>query len=164
MSMNNYEWLISSLDAFIRKYYANKVIRGTLVFLSCVLLYVLTVSVGEYYLYLPVWARLTIVSAFAVLGLTSLVAWVAIPLAKMARLGSTISHEQAAEIIGNHFNEVSDKLLNILQLKKQSSDSQSRELAEASINQKIGQLSVVPMASAIDLSKNKKYLKRVQIF
>ena len=53
--MNNYEWLIGRLDAFIRKYYANKVIRGGLVFLSCLLFYILTVSVSEYYLYLPVW-------------------------------------------------------------------------------------------------------------
>jgi len=158
MAENNYEWLIASLDGFIRKYYANKVIRGGLVFLTCLLLYVLMMSVGEYYLYLPVWTRLSIVSLFVVLGGSALVAWVAIPLAKMARLGSTISHEQAAEIIGHHFPEVSDKLLNILQLKRQSNDSESRALAEASINQKIKQVSVVPMASAIDLSKNRKYL------
>src|ERR1700759_1732211 len=112
--MNNYEWLIARLDAFIRKYYANKVIRGTLVFLSCVLFYFLTMSVGEYFLYLPVWARIAIMSTFVVFGLSSLVAWVVIPLAKMGRLGSIISHEQAAGIIGKHFPEISDRLLNIL--------------------------------------------------
>lgn len=156
--MNNYDWLVSRLDAFIRKYYANKVLRGTLVFLSCLLFYVLTVSVGEYYLYLPVWARITIMSAFVGLGGGALVVWVIIPLSKMARLGKVISHEQAAEIIGRHFPEVSDRLLNILQLKRHPDNNASRELAEASINQKIGQISVVPIASAIDLSKNKKYL------
>ncbi|PQJ09193.1 hypothetical protein CJD36_020625 [Flavipsychrobacter stenotrophus] len=156
--MNNYEWLIGSLDAFIRKFYANKVLRGTLVFLSCLLFYVLLVTVGEYYLYLPVGVRIGIVSAFLLLGGISLVAWVIIPLTKMAKLGKVISHEQAAEIIGSHFTEVSDKLLNILQLKSQVASSESRELAEASINQKISQISLVPMSSAIDLSKNKKYL------
>ena len=156
--MNNYEWLIERLDAFIRKYYANKVIRGSLVFLSCLLFYFLTVSVSEYYLYLPVWSRITIDSAFIGLGLTTLVAWVAIPLGKMARLGGVISHEQAADIIGKHFPEVSDRLLNILQLNKQHDSHSSRALAEASINQKISQISVVPIAKAIDLSKNKKYL------
>lgn len=156
--MNNYEWLISRLDAFIRKYYANKVIRGVLVFLSCLLFYILTVSVGEYYLYLPVWSRVTIVSLFLVFGLSALVVWVVIPLTKMGRLGKVISHEQAAEIIGRHFPEISDRLLNILQLKKQHDNTASRELAEASINQKIGQISVVPITGAIDLSKNKKYL------
>jgi len=156
--MNNYDWLVGRLDAFIRKYYANKVIRGTLVFLSCLLVYILLVSVGEYYLYLPVWSRIAILAAFVGLGLTSLLAWVVIPLTKMARLGSIISHEQAASIIGKHFPEISDKLLNILQLRNSHDNVASRELAEASINQKIGQISVVPIASAIDLSKNRKYL------
>jgi hypothetical protein len=156
--MNTYEWLISRLDAFIRKYYANKVIRGSLVFLSCLLFYILTVSVSEYYLYLPVWSRVSIVSLFAILGSASLMAWVVIPLAKMARLGKVISHEQAANIIGTHFPEISDRLLNILQLKSQQDNHASRELAEASINQKISQISVIPITNAIDLSKNKKYL------
>ena len=156
--MNNYDWLIARLDAFIRKYYANKVLRGTLVFLSCLLFYFLTVSIGEYYLYLPVWSRITIMSAFVVLGLSALVAWVIIPLAKMGRLGSVISHEQAATIIGTHFPEISDRLLNILQLKRHPDNNASRELAEASINQKASQISVVPITKAIDLSKNKKYL------
>src|SRR4051812_48093544 len=149
--MNNYEWLISRLDAFIRKYYANKVIRGGLVFLSCLLFYILSVSISEYYLYLPVWLRVTLVTLFIVLGLFSLVAWVIIPLAKMGRLGTVISHEQAANIIGSHFPEISDRLLNILQLKQHSDNNSSRELAEASINQKISQISVVPITNAIDL-------------
>ncbi|MES2702786.1 MAG: hypothetical protein V4649_09115 [Bacteroidota bacterium] len=155
---NTYDWLISRLDAFIRKYYANKVIRGALVFLSCLLFYILTASVGEYYFYLPVWARISIVSTFVLLGGSALVAWVIIPLAKMARLGKVISHDQAAAIIGTHFPEVSDRLLNILQLKRQGDGQASRELAEASINQKIKQISVVPLTSAVDFSKNRKYL------
>ena len=156
--MNNYDWLIGRLDAFIRKYYANQVLRGSLVFLSCLLFYFLTVSISEYYLYLPVWARISIISGFVGLGGTALIVWVAIPLAKMGRLGNVISHEQAAGIIGRHFPEVSDRLLNILQLKMHPDNNASRELAEASINQKISQISVVPITTAIDLSKNKKYL------
>ncbi|RYE22149.1 MAG: hypothetical protein EOP51_13915, partial [Sphingobacteriales bacterium] len=156
--MNNYDWLISRLDAFIRKYYINQLLRGSLVLLICVLLYVLTISVGEYYLYLPVWAKVTLVSLFVVLGLAALVIWVAIPLSKMARLGKVISHQQAAVIVGEHFPEISDKLLNILQLKSSAVGNTSRELIEASIDQKAAQISVVPITSAVDLSKNKKYL------
>jgi hypothetical protein len=160
MNNNTYDWLISRLDAFIRKYYANKVIRGTLVFLSCLLFFILTVSVGEYFLYMPVWSRLTIMGAFTVLGVTALVAWVIIPLAHMGRLGKVISHEQAASIIGRHFPEISDKLLNILQLKRQNDNSHtSRDLVEAGINQKIKQISVVPLTSAVDFSKNRRYLR-----
>ncbi len=156
--MSNYERLISSLDAFIRKYYANRLLRGTLVLLICVLAYVLTVSVGEYYLYLPSWLRIALLGIFIVAGLAALVLWVIVPLSQMNRLGKVISHEQAALIVGRHFPEVSDKLLNILQLKRQGDDSASRELIVASIDQKAAQLSVVPITGAIDLSKNKKYL------
>jgi len=156
--MNTYEWLISRLDAFIRKYYMNRVIRGTLIFLICVLLYVLTVTVGEYYLYMPVWLRVSIVSVFLLLGGSTLVAWVVIPLSKMWRLGKVLSYEQAADIVGKYFPEISDRLLNILQLKKQDDTTASKELIEAGINQKISQIAVIPITSAIDLSKNKKYL------
>jgi hypothetical protein len=157
--MNYYDGLISRLDAFIRKYYANQVIRGTLIFLSCVLAYVLTVSVGEYFLYLPVWLRVTIVSLFILLGGLTLITWIIIPLMKMSRLGKVISHEQAATIIGRHFPEVSDKLLNILQLRKNVDSNASQELVIASIDQKASQISIVPITAAVDLTKNKRYLR-----
>ncbi len=76
----------------------------------------------------------------------------------MARLGKLIAHEQAAVIIGAHFPEISDKLLNILQLKKNDDSHASRELVAASINQKVSQISIVPIASAIDLTRNRRFL------
>jgi hypothetical protein len=157
--MNNYDWLISRLDAFIRKYYANQVIRGALVFATCLLGYILVVSIGEYYLYMPVWLRVMIVAIFVILGLAALLTWILIPMTKMARLGKVISHEQAATIVGRHFPEISDKLLNILQLKRHSDLSGSRDLIEASINQKAKQIAIIPLTSAVDFSKNRKYLR-----
>jgi hypothetical protein len=159
MNTNNYDWLISRLDAFIRKYYINQLIRGGLILLTCTLLYILLISVGEYYLYLPVWARTTLVSLFVICGLVALVRMVIIPITKIAKLGKTISHEQAATIIGAHFPEVSDKLLNILQLKNSVDIHSSAELAMASIDQKAQQIAVVPITMAINLSKNKRYLR-----
>ena len=157
--MNHYDWLISRLDAFIRKYYLNQLLRGSLILLICTILYVLTVSVGEYFLYLPVWLRVSLVTCFLVLGAAALIGWVIIPLARMSRLGKIISHEQAARIIGSHFPEISDKLLNILQLRRESSGSVSRDLVEASIEQKAAQLSVIPISRAVDLRRNKRYLR-----
>jgi len=156
--MSNYDWLLAKLDAFIRKYYTNQLIRGSLIFLICLLFYFLTISVSEYYLYLPAWLRTGLVSAFILFGTSALIIWVIIPLTKIARLGKVISHEKAASIIGRFFPEISDKLLNILQLKKHSNAFESMELIEASIDQKAGQISILPITSAIDFSKNKKYL------
>jgi len=156
--MNHYEWLISKLDHFIRKYYANQLLRGSIILLICLLLFVLSASVGEYYLYLPVWLRVGLLSLFVLLASVATIAWIIIPLTKMARMGSVLSHEQAALIVGRHFPEISDKLLNILQLKKQSEGNYSKELIAASIDQKASQISVLPITSAIDFSKNKRYL------
>lgn len=156
--MTQYEHLISRLDAFIRRYYANQLLRGVLVLLTGVLAYILTASVGEYFLYLPVWIKIPVVGLFVILSVVALVGWIIIPAARMARLGKVISHEQAAGIIGEHFPEVSDQLLNILQLKQQESSAASRQLVEASIGQKISKIAVVPLGKAVDFSKNRKYL------
>ena len=156
--MQQYDWLLAKLDAFIRKYYINQLIRGGLILLTCLLVYVLAVSVGEYFLYLPVPLKVTLVTLFILLGTAALIFWIIMPLARMARLGKHLSHEEAAAIVGRHFPEISDKLLNILQLKKQADSQASRELIEASIDQKAGQIAVVPITRAVDLTKNKKLL------
>ncbi len=156
---NNYELLLVKLDEFIRKYYLNKLIKGTFLFLSLVVVYYLLASLFEYKLYLSTFIRKTIVVVFILATLTTLVRWIIIPLFNYLRLGKTISHEQAAIIIGQHFQNVKDKLLNILQLKGQSQNAYNRDLIEASIHQKIDNIKLIPFTSAIQLSENKKYLK-----
>ena len=156
--MTNYQLLITRLDGFIRKYYANKLLRGTILFLASALIFYLIISLGEYYFYFPSWLRYTLLTIFGVVGLGSLLMLVIIPLLKMSRLGKVISHSQAAEIIGNHFPNVKDKLLNILQLNKLQENVQSQALITASIEQKTKELSPIPFTSAINLSRNKRFL------
>ncbi|MFA5300167.1 MAG: DUF4175 family protein, partial [Lutibacter sp.] len=67
-----------------------------------------------------------------------------------------ITEVEASKIIGNHFPEVKDKLLNMLQL---NYSPQNSELIEASIEQKSKELQPIPFKRAVDFSKNKKYLK-----
>lgn len=156
---NSYQWLLQRLDAFIRKFYANQLLRGVLTLLIGVVGYILLASVSEYFLYLPVWVKLAVVGLFIGLGSLALIFWIAIPLLHMASMGKILSREQAAAIVGTHFPEIGDKLLNILQLKAGADDDQvSRSLVEASIEQKSKQLSVVPITRAVDLSKNKRLL------
>ena len=84
--------------------------------------------------------------------------WIALPFLSYIKLGNRISHEQAASIIGQHFQDVKDKLLNILQLRQQAGGV-SKELIVASIEQKSSEIKIVPFGKAIDLSLNRKYLK-----
>jgi hypothetical protein len=159
MGKDNYQLLIGKLDSFIRKYYVNQVIRGVLYSLGLILALFLIISVSEYYMYYPASTRKVMFFSFVGISAVALVSWVFVPLMHYFRLGKVISHENAAMIVGQHFGDVKDKLLNILQLKKQSSTSENRELILASINQKTQTLTPVPFKKAIDLTQNKKYLR-----
>lgn len=156
---DNYNQLISKLDQFTRKYYINRLIKGILYTTGLVLLLFLLFNVLEYYFYFGKGTRKLFFYSFVGISLISLLYWVITPITKYLRLGKTISHEQAASIIGDHFGDVKDKLLNVLQLKKQSIGSSQMALIDASINQKTAELTPVPFKSAIDLSKNRKYAK-----
>ncbi|WP_426669811.1 DUF4175 family protein [Mucilaginibacter sp. McL0603] len=156
----NYELLIGKIDTFIRKYYFNNLLRG-LIFLGAGIFsaYVI-ITVSEYYGNFNTAFRTFLFYFFIFLNL-GLILWLIIPsLLAWLRLGKTITHDQAAEIIGKHFTDVSDKLLNTLQLKKLAdSNQQQRELIEASIDQKIETLKPVSFPSAINIRENRKYLK-----
>ncbi len=156
---DNYQLLIEKLDQFIRKYYMNQLIRGALYSVAVILALFITLNVLEYYFYFDSSVRKVLFYSFIGISALSLIGWVIVPLARYFRLGSIISHEQAASIIGEHFTGVKDKLLNVLQLKQQASNSSQKELILASINQKSETISPVPFRSAIDLSKNRKYLR-----
>ncbi len=156
---NNYFLLISKLDQFIRKYYLNQLLRGLIYAATLLLALFITINILEYLLFLPSLGRKILFYGY--LGTTALVAfnWIVLPLVHYLRLGKIISHEQAAQIIGRHFANVEDRLLNILQLKKQSESVADKSLIQASIDQKIDTLKPVPFSSAIDLSQNRRFLK-----
>ncbi len=157
--MHAYDRLLQRLDAFIRRYYANQLLRGGLALLCCLLTFLLVAGVGEYFFYLPPAVKLTLLVLLVGLGGAALLFWVIRPLAGLARLGKTLSHEGAAVIAGRHFPEIGDKLLNVLQLRRNAAaSSEATDLLEASIHQKASQIAVVPIARAIDLSKNKRFL------
>ena len=133
---SNYNILISKLDRFIRKYYINKLIRGSLYTLGLVLALFLLFNILEYYYYFGTGVRKLLFGSFIMTTIGALAYWVIVPLSKYFKLGKTISHEQAANIIGDHFKGIEDRLLNILQLKKQAESAENIDLIEASIDQK----------------------------
>jgi hypothetical protein len=161
-SAGNYELLIDKINLFIRKYYFNNFLRG-LIFLGAGLFsaYVV-IAVSEYFGNFSTGLR-TLLFYFFIFLNTGLICWLIIPsLLAWLKLGKSLTHDQAAEIIGRHFNDVNDKLLNTLQLKKLAAeDPQHRALIEASIDQKIGALKPVSFPSAINIRENAKYLKWV---
>ncbi|MCC6459024.1 MAG: DUF4175 domain-containing protein [Saprospiraceae bacterium] len=160
MQRDNYSLLIEKLDGFIRKFYINQLLRGSLYTVGAVLGLFILLNVLEYYLYFGTGVRTAMLWGFLGLSGVALYRWVAVPLMHYFHLGQLISHEQAALIIGNHFTDVKDKLLNILQLKNQASNNAIyADLINASINQKSDEIKLVQFKAAIDLQKNRKYLR-----
>jgi len=159
MSKDNYQLLIEKLDRFIRKYYMNQMIRGSLYFVALVLALFLGLNFLEHEFYFSSGTRTTLFYSFVGISALALIGWILMPMSSYFRLGKVISHQQAASIIGSHFTDVKDKLLNVLQLRNQADASPNHELVLASINQKSDKIKLVPFRNAIDLSQNRKYLK-----
>ena len=155
--------IINKLDEFIRKYYKNQLLRGFLYSAGlCIVFYLAAVLLeygGEFETSFRTFLFYSwIISTLFVIGF-----YILKPLSKLYRLGKIISYEQAALIIGTHFTNVQDKLLNYLQLSQQSVSIDSDALWKASIHQKISELRPISFSSAIRLSENRKYIKWVMI-
>lgn len=155
----NYSILINKLDEFIRKYYLNNILRGSLICLSVCLGLFLIYTFSESQFFFSKGIRKTFFISYMIVMIASFGYFVFYPLMKYFRLGQRIPHEEAARIIGVHFSNVEDKLLNILELKKDAGQSGQRALIEASINQKAETIKIVPFRNAINLNANRRYLK-----
>ncbi len=157
---SDYGHLITKLDGFIRKYYKDRAIRGALYTVGLLVLFFLAASLGEYFGRFGTGVRTAIFWSLALAGSIVVVRLIIIPLLKLFRMGGVISHAEAARIIGAHFPEVKDKLLNTLQLRDQAAADPARSaLIDASIDQRSRELSPVPFATAINLAHNRKYLR-----
>ncbi len=157
--MNAYQQLIDKLDGFIRKYYLNQIVKGSLLFLSWLLLSYLLVSTTEFYGQFDRTGRTLLFVAFIAINIWLLIKYLFLPYAKLNRLGQRISHEEAALIIGRFFPDVSDKLLNTIQLHREAKELPNNELLLASIEQRTSQLRPLPFNQVIDLSQNRRYFR-----
>ncbi len=151
--------LLQRIDAFIRKYYLNQMIRGCILAAAALLFAFLFVTISEYFFYLPSIVRSFIFWGFIALAVSSLSYWVVIPLIKYFKLGPVISSKDAAIIIGKHFHEIEDRLLSVLELKEMD-QTQNIALIEAGILQKTILLQPISFTNAINLKLNNTYIFR----
>jgi len=158
--VSNYDLLIQKIDTFIRRYYLNKLLRGAIFLGAALFTGFVLVTLSEYLGHFSTLLRGILFFGY-LLTILSVFAWLVLPpLLAYFNLGKTISHDAAAEIIGTHFTDVQDKLLNTLQLKRIADENPAHsKLIEASIDQKIGSLKPISFPSAIRIKENVKYLK-----
>ena len=159
MTTNSYDLLIQKLDAFIKKYYKNILIKGLLYFVTLFLLLYLAIIILEYYGHYNSWIRAGLFYTLLVVSGYLVIKFIVIPLSKLYKIGNTLSHKEASKIIGTFFPTVKDKLINTLELKAKEKEFSDFSLLEAAIQQKTSELNPVPFLMAIDLRKNVKYVR-----
>lgn len=155
---NGQQLIYQKLESFIRKYHFNELVKGCLLFVGLGLSYFLLNIVLEYLLWLSVFWRTLLFWLFVGVELYFLIRWIVGPSLKLFKLRKGLDYVNASQIIGTHFPEVSDKLLNFLQLSNSEDFTSSSELLHASIEQKASLLKFVPFEKVVDHRKNYRLL------
>lgn len=160
MASNNYNELLKKIEEFIRKFYLNRILRGSIYAAATLLALYLVVFLSLYYLNPTAGFKTFIFFSYVLIGFLLIGFLIIMPLLSMLKLGKHLSFDEASVIIGDHFHDIKDKLLNTLQLQQLSAQRpENNQLILASIDQKILELKPVPFYTAVRIHDNKKYLK-----
>lgn len=151
--------LINHIEAFIRKYFKNRLYKGLLFFTLLITSVFLIFVFIEYLSYLSPLLRAILFYTYLILFGIVLFGWVAYPLLQLIRYRKSMTLKQASDLIGKHFPEVSDKLLNTLQLQEIVGKTKDEELLLAAIQQRTEKLSKVPFVEAVNFKENLKYVR-----
>ncbi len=156
---SSFNTLLLRIEEFKKRYFINQLLKGTLIFLALLLSTYLLINTAEFFGRFSTGVRGALFFGFISLLLGGLFYWVIRPAMSLYGLRKTLSNEEAARQIGQFFPEVGDKLVNTLQLKQLS--SQQGDLLQASLQQRSQQLLINRFANAIQLQKNRRFLKYV---
>jgi hypothetical protein len=151
---------LGKLNGFIQKHYTQKLIKGGLLFITLGVLFFLAVMGIEYLLWLNSTGRLILLLFFITAALFLLYAYILTPIFYLLKIKKGISAKDAALMIGKHFPNVGDKLLNLLDL---AENNEKTELLLASIEQRSQGLNPIPFTKAIDYGQALRYSKYVLI-
>ena len=153
--MGQSNFIYQKLELFIKKFYTNELIKGTIFFIGLGVLYFLFTLFVEYFLWLKPIGRTILFWFFIGVEIFLLFRFILFPVFQLFKLKKGIDYKDASVIIGKHFAQINDKLTNFLQL---SNDQTHSELLLASIEQKANSLQLIPFGNAINFGHNKKYL------
>ena len=160
-STHSFYTLLQRIEEYKKRYFTNQLVKGTLLFFALLLSTYLLINTAEFFGRFNTTVRAILFFSFLTLLLSGLFYWVIRPVMSLYGLRKTLTNEEAALQIGQFFPEIGDKLINTLQLQQLS--SQQSDLLQASLNQRSQQLLINRFASAIQLEKNRRFLKFILI-
>lgn len=146
------------LKSYKKKFYTNELIKGGIFFTASALSAFLIISFVEYFAQFPSLGRLTLLITYLSIFAYGVGKWIVWPIYQLLNLDKFLSDEEAALQIGNFFPEISDKLLNTLELSGLNHENNS--LILASIKQKSKDFESINFNNAVDHSHNKRHIFR----
>jgi len=155
--MNQISDIKIQLLHYKKKFYLNQLIKSSVWFVMFLISIYITISVLEYFFWFNSLVRTILFSISILLFSYFLAKNIVLPLFKFINADKHLSDEEAAKAIGVYFPEISDKLLNTLQLSALSQETNA--FIAASINQKIATFKYFKFDTAINFKVNKKYLQ-----
>ena len=159
MKSSKIQILNDKIRNFLRKYYLDKLYKGLIFFVIILLATFIVFSLFEYFSYSNSIVRTILFYSFIALAAVIGIGYIVIPALKIAGLGKQLSNEEVAKIIGNHFHQIDDKLLNLFELQKQMErgDYASYDLLSAAIDSKIDSFKAYSFVQAIPVQKTKRF-------
>ncbi len=157
---SNYELLLDKIDKFIRRYYLNLLIKGSVLFGAGFLILILCLSVLEYLGYFNTTVRFILFYGFVLFNAFVFIRFVVIPFLGLLRIGRKVHAKEASRILGTFFKEeLNDKVTNALELQELlETNPENAELLMAGIDQKAKSANLIPFKHAVNLRGNLRYL------
>ena len=151
-----YQNILKKLNDFTKRFYTKMLVRGTLLFFVLGLLFFFVILAVEYFLWMNSFGRLMLLLVFIGVEGYLLFRYIVVPLFYLFKIKKGITNKQASILIGKHFPEVGDRLVNLLDL---AEDHRRSELLLASIGQRSQKLDPIPFAQAVNFGESLKYAK-----
>ncbi|MRI01104.1 hypothetical protein GH721_11235 [Kriegella sp. EG-1] len=154
--MSSYKNILEKLNEFTKRYYSKMLVKGVLLFLSLGVLLFFGVLGVEYLLWLNTTGRLVLFLFFIFVSGYLFYKYIVVPIFYLVKVKRGMSNKEASLLIGKHFPEIDDRLMNLLDLVE---DQKESELLLASINQRSKSLQNIPFVQAVNFKESFKYSK-----
>ncbi|WP_349352288.1 DUF4175 family protein [Flagellimonas sp. MMG031] len=158
--MSTYDTILEKLERFINRFYVKQLVKGAFLFLTLGTIFWIVITYFEYVLWMNESWRLTMFILFVVVELFLLYRYILIPLLFLFKVRKGIDHKLASRMIGKHFPNVDDRLLNLLEL---SENPRKSDLLMASIEQRATDLKNVSFVDAVNVRESLKYARYILI-
>ena len=103
MNQNRFNSIITKLDTFVRRYYINRLIKGSLYFLGFGLAFILLIDLVEHLFRFGNTGRQVLFFSAILFLLAVFIYYIAIPLLKLLKLGKQINYTKLLRLLVNTF-------------------------------------------------------------